>query len=163
MGLPVKNLRDGTLVIADASGSGGANKITVVLEQGDLAWTEANPVDMISDRGTVDHARQGNDVPVEGTFSLMYTTHLDPNSATITPYEALTAQGGASAWVSDASNGGDAYAGILEFTMADPAGSTAEVVTFTEVYAENIAFAEGTPFSTLTASFRSLETRPTYS
>ena len=162
MGLPVKNLRDGTLIIADDGGTAGADKITVVLEEGNLSWTEANPVDMISDRGTLDHARQGNDVPVTGTFSIQYTTHLDPNSANITPYEAMTQQGSASAWGSDASNGGDAYAVIMEFTMTDPAGSSSEVVTFSEVYVEDIQFAEGQPSSILSTTFRALQTRPAY-
>lgn len=163
MPAPVKNLRDGTLIIADDGGTGGSDKVTVVLDAGDLTWTEANPVDMISDRGTLSHARQGNDVPVEGSFSIQYQDHLDTNSATITPYEALTQQGGAAGWGSDASNGGDAYAVILEFTMTDPAGGSDEVVTFAEVYVESIVFAEGTPSNTLTASFRALETRPSFS
>ena len=162
MGLPVKNLRDGVLIIADDGGTAGADKITVVLDEGNLSWTEANPVDMISDRGTLDHARQGNDVPVEGTFGLQYTTHLDPNSATITPYEAMTQQGSAAGWGSDASNGGDAYACIMEFTISDPAGGSDEVITFSEVYVEGIDFAEGTPSNILTANFRALQTRPAY-
>ena len=161
--MPNKNLRDGQIRIADAGGTGGGNVITLNLEDGDLAWTEQNPVDMISDRGTLDHARQGNDVPLEGTFSVIYQDHLDPNSATITPYEALTQQGSASGWGSDASAGGDDYAVIMEFTMVDPAGSTSEVVTFAEVYIVSIAFAEGQPFNTLLVTFTGLETRPSYS
>jgi hypothetical protein len=162
MAAPVKNLRDGTLVISDAGGPGGGNAITVTLDNGDLSWSEQNPVDMISDRGTLDHARQGNDVPVEGSFSIQYTDHLDPNSANITPYEAMTKQGSAAAWVSDASNGGDGYAGIMTFTITDPAGGSSEVITFTEVYWEGIDFAEGTPSDTLSANFRCLQTRPTF-
>ena len=162
MPAPVKNLRDGTIQIADDGGVAGADKITVTIEEGNLTWTEANPVDMISDRGTLDHARQGNDVPVEGSFSVMYTDHLDPNSATITIYEALTQQGAAAGWGSDASNGGDAYACILVFTMTDPAGAASEIVTFTEVYPENIVFAEATPSNTLSVDFRALITRPSF-
>lgn len=160
--MPVKNLRDGTIKIADSGGTAGTNVITVDVEEGDLSWTEANPVDMISDRGTLDHARQGNDEPVEGSLSIQYQYHLDPNSATVTPYEAVTQQGEASAWVSAASNSGDAYAVVLEFTMTDPAGATSEVVTFGEVYVENIEFSEGSPSNTLTFNFRGLETRPSY-
>lgn len=160
--MPNKNLRDGQIRIADAGGTGGGNVITLNLEDGDLAWTEQNPVDMISDRGTLDHARQGNDVPLEGTFSVIYQDHLDPNSATITPYEAVNQLGSASAWVSDASNGGDAYAVILEFTMTDPAGGSSEVVTFEEVYVETTDFAEGSPSNSQSFSFRRLGTRPSY-
>lgn len=160
--MPVKNLRDGTIVIADDAGIAGADKITIAVEDGDLQWDEQNPVDMISDRGTLDHARQGDDVPVEGQFSIKYQDHLDPNSATITPYEAMTQQGGAAGWTTDASNGGDAYAVILVFTIADPAGGASEVVTFSEVYIETIGFQEGSPANVQTFSFRALQTRPAY-
>lgn len=161
--MPVKNLRDGTIKIADDGGTGGSDVITVAVEEGNLQWTETNPVDMISDRGTLDHARQGNDVPVEGSFSILYQDHLDPNSATITPYEAVTQQGAAAGWGSDASNGGDGYAVILEFTMTDPAGGSSEVVTFTEAYVEIVDFAEATPANTMTFNFRALITRPSFS
>jgi|GEM_PF-3481697 len=161
--MPVKNLRDGTIKIADSGGTGGSDVITVAVEEGDLQWTESSPVDMISDRGTLDHARQGNDVPVEGSFSILYQDHLDPNSATITPYEAVTQQGAAAGWSSDASNGGDAYAVILEFTMSDPSGGSDEVVTFTEAYVEVVEFQESSPSNKMAFNFRALITRPSYS
>lgn len=160
--MPVRNLRDATVVIADDGGSAGADKITLTLEEGNLQWTESNPVDIISDRGTLDHARQGNDVPLQGSFSVLFQSFLDPNSANITPYEALTQSGGASAWGSDASNGGDAYAVIMEVTIADPNGGSSEVITITELYPEEIEFTEGSPSNRLSFSFRALMTRPTY-
>ena len=160
--MPVRNLRDATIKIADNGGVGGGNVITITLEEGNMQWTERNPADFISDRGTLDHARQGNDEPVEGSFGQLFQTFLDPNSANITPYEALTQQGSASAWVSAATSGGDGYATIIEVTITDPNGGSAEVITFGEVYTEESSFAEATPSDTLGFSFRSLETRPTY-
>lgn len=161
--MPVRNLRDASIKIADNGGTGGGNVITVAVEEGNLQWTERNPADFISDRGTLDHARQGDDEPVEGSFAVLFQTFLDPNSATITPYEALTQQGGASAWVSAASSGGDGYATKIEVTITDPNGGSSEVILFGEVYTEESAFAEASPSDTLAFSFRSLETRPTYS
>jgi hypothetical protein len=49
--MPVRSLRDGTILVADASGSGGANKVTVSLEEGNLNWTERHPANIILDRG----------------------------------------------------------------------------------------------------------------
>lgn len=161
--MPVRNLRDATIRIADSSGTGGGNVITVILEDGSgISWDEENPVDFIDDRGTLHHARQGDDVPLSGTLAMKFQTFLDPNSATETPYEAVTQQSAASGWSSDASNGGDAYAFIMDMTITDPNGGSAEVITFTEVYAERISFAEGTPFNTLSFAWRALMTRPTY-
>lgn len=161
--MPVRNLRDATVKIADDGGTGGADVITLDLEEGNLSWTEANPVDIISDRGTLHHARQGNDVPISFSMSLMFQTFNDPNSATETAYEAMTGTGAASSWTSDASNGGDAYAFIMEVTITDPNGGTSEVITITECYAEEFGFAEGSPANTLTVSGRALLTRPVYS
>lgn len=161
--MPVRNLRDATIKIADASGTGGANVITVDLEDGGIRWTERNPVDFISDRGTLDHARQGDDEPLEGSLSMKFQTFQDPNSATETPYEAVTQTGAASGWTSDASSGGDAYAFIMEITITDPNSGSSETITITECYAEDIEFAEGSPFSTLNFNWRALLTRPAYS
>lgn len=158
----VRNLRDGTLKIADASGTGGGNVITVALEDGDLRWRETVNHDFILDRAVLDHARLAIDTPLEGSFTLKFTTFLDPNSATITPYEAMTQQGSASGWTSDQTQGGDGYAVILEFTINDPSGGTDEVVTFAEVYVEVLEHAEGAPNSSLSATFRMLGTRAAY-
>lgn len=158
--MPVRSLKDGTLKIADAGGTGGANVITVDLEDGDLAWTERDPVNVIHDRGVLDHARKANEEPIELSFSMKFqsfSTH-----ASITPYDALTKTGGASAWVSDEPNS-DVYAVILEFTIADPAGGASEVVTFARFCPEERSFAEGDPHNTLSVSGRGIETKPTLS
>lgn len=161
--MPVRNLRDAVIDISDAGGAGGANTIAVILEEeSGISWEESNPVDFIPDRGTLHHARQGNDVPLSGTLNLKFETFQDPNSATETPYEAVTQTGAAAAWVSDASNGGDAYAFQFRMTIADPAGGSSEVITITEVYATSISFAEGSPHNTLRIGFEALMTRPTY-
>ncbi len=159
--MPVRSLKDGTIRIADDGGVGGADLITVALEDGGLRYTESYPVDMISDRGVLDHARVAPEVPVSGTLSLKYDGHAQ--SAAITPYEAVTLTGGAAAWGSDASNGGDGNAFIMELVVNDPSGGTDETILFSEVYAEEIEFAEAFPYNTLTFNFRALQVAPTYS
>lgn len=161
--MPVRNLRDATVVIADDGGSGGPDNITLALEAGNLQWTESKPVAFIRDRGVLDHARLAPDEPVAFSMTLLFETFLDPNSATITAYEALTGTGAAAGWTSDASSGGDGYAVIIEVTINDPAGGTDEVVTLAEAYIESIEFAEGDESNTLSISGRANITRPAYS
>ena len=150
MGLPVKNLRDGTLKV-QVSNDGGGNpgEVEVKLDEGNLAWSESRPVEIISDRGTLDHARRGAEQLIELTFSMRYTSHLDPNSASPTVYEALTRQGAASAWVSQNFGDSDDYSVNLEFTVADPAGGTDEVINFDMFNVTKEDFTEGEPFNVL--------------
>lgn len=158
--MPVRNLRDGTIKIADASGTGGGNVITVDLEDGGLSWNEKKPVNIIKDRGILDHARLADEEPVDISLSMKFqsfSTH-----AAITPYDAVTQTGGASAWVSDEPNS-DVYAVIMGLTIVDPAGGASEVITFARVCIESIDTAEGDEYSTLSISGRCVETSPTLS
>ena len=154
--MPVRSLKDATLKIADAAGTGGGNSVTVDVEDGDFTYTERQPANIISDRGVLDHARKGNEEPVDWSFTMKFqsfSTHVSPS-----PYDALTKTGGASAWVSDEPNS-DAYAVIIEITFADPAGGAAELLTLVRSLVEEISFAEGDPNDTLSASGRSVITR----
>jgi len=148
--MPVKNLRDGTIKVqVDNDGGGNAGEVEVTLEEGDLQWTESRPVQMHMDRGTLDHARRNvQDQLVELSFSVMYTDHLDPNSASPTLYEALTQQGAAASWVSQNFDSDD-YAVNLEFTVSDPAGGSDEEINFDRFNITSIEFSEGDPYNKL--------------
>lgn len=155
----VRSLRDATIKIADASGTGGANVITVDLEDGGISYTEKTPVNIIKDRGVLDHARLAEEEPVEGQITMKFqsfSTH-----ASTTPYDAVTGTGGASGWTSDEST--DVYAVIIEVTIVDPAGGASETITFERVCVEDKEFTEGDPYDTLSFSFRAVQTAPTYS
>lgn len=155
-----RNLRDGTLKIADAGGTGGANVITVDLEEGDLSWTERKPRTIVTDRGVLDHARLAAEEPVEVSFTMKFQSFSVHD--TITPYDALTQSGGAAAWVNDETDS-DAFGCILEFTIDDPANGTDEVVTFARFHAEEFPFAEGEEYNTLAVSGRAVITTPALS
>ena len=158
--MPVRNLRDGTIKIADASGTGGANVVTVDLEDGGLSYTEKKPVSIIKDRGVLDHARLADEEPVDISLTMKYQSHS--THASTTPYDALTQTGGASGWSSDEPNS-DVYAVIIELTIVDPAGGASEVLTFARVCIEEISFTEGDEYDTLSFSGRCVETSPTLS
>jgi len=149
--MPVRKLKDGTIKIADASGTGGGNVITVDLEDGGLSWNEKTPINIIKDRGVLDHARLADEEPVDISLSMKFQS-LSSHAA-ITPYDAVTQAGGASAWVSDEPDS-DVYAVILELTIADPAGGASEVITFARVCIESIDTAEGDEYNTLSISGR---------
>jgi len=155
--MPVRNLRDGTIKIADAGGTGGANVVTVSVEDGDLSFTERHPANIIKDRGVLDHARLAEEEPVDLSFSMKFQS-FSTHAAT-TPYDALTQTGGASAWVSDEPNS-DVYAVIIEFTIVDPAGGASETLTFARFIPEELPFSEGDPHSTLSVSGRAVITAP---
>jgi hypothetical protein len=158
--MPIRNLRDGTLKIADAGGTGGANVVTVDLEDGGLSWSQKTPANIIKDRGVLDHARLADEEPVTLNFQLKFQS-FSTHAAT-TPYDALTQTGGASAWVSDEPNS-DVYAVILEFTIVDPAGGASEVVTFARVCDIQIDPSEGDEYNTMAVSARCVETAPSLS
>lgn len=158
--MPVRSLKDGTIKISDASGSGGGNTITVDVEEGDLNWTEHHPANIVLDRGVLDHARKANEVPLDFSFSMRFQS-LAIHVA-IPPYEALTKIGGAAAWVSDEPNS-DVYAVILDFVMTDPAGGASETILFVRAIAEEISFSEGDPHNTLSVSGRAVIVAPSAS
>ena len=152
-----RNLRDAVIKIADAGGTGGANVITVDLEDGGLSWTEKTPVNIIKDRGILDHARLAEEEPVELSITMKFQS-FSTHAAT-TPYDAVTQTNGASAWVSDEPNS-DAYAVILEIVIDDPAGGADETITFARLCITERSFAEGDPFDTLSFSGLGVETSP---
>jgi hypothetical protein len=155
--MPVRSLRDGVVKIADAGGTGGANVVTVDLEDGGLSYTERTPVNIIKDRGVLSHARLGEEEPVDLSLAMKFqslTTHV-----AIPPYEALKKIGGAAAWVSDEPNS-DVYAVIIEIVIDDPAGGADETLTFARFCPEEIAFTEGDEYDTLTVSGRAVITAP---
>lgn len=158
--MPVRSLRDGTLKVADASGTSGGNVITVDLEDGGLSWNEKTPVNIIKDRGILDHARLADEEPVDISLTLKFQSFS--KHAAITPYDAITQTGGASAWVSDEPDS-DVYAVIMELTIDDPAGGAEEVITFARVCIEEKSFQEGDEYDTLSLSGRCVETSPTLS
>ena len=155
--MPIRSLRDGVVKIADDDGTAGADVITVDLEDGGLSWTEKTPVNIISDRGILDHARLAEEVPVELSITMKFqsfSTH-----AGTTPYDAVTQTGGAAGWGSDEPNS-DVYAVILEIVIDDPAGGADETITFARLCIEEVSFTEGEPFDTLSFSGRGVETSP---
>ncbi|MEE8551474.1 MAG: hypothetical protein V3T08_09515 [Gemmatimonadota bacterium] len=157
--MPVRNLRDGSIRLrVDDNGAAAEGAVTIDLEEGDLAYVEKRPVHMLRDRGVLSHARPAADEHVELSFSMMYQSH-SAHAAT-TPYDVLKNIGGAAAWLSQEALS-DVWAIDVEFTIADPAGGSSEVLSFDRfVPDDGISFEEGEEFNKLTVSGKALKRSP---
>ena len=155
-----KNLRDSTIVMNDNV----AETITLAIEEGDLAYTEADGVVRVLDRGDLSHMRQGDEAAVEGSMSMKYVEFIKQTGAVNpTAYEALSQTGGAAAWVSTNADGGDVYTLEMVVTIVSPTtGEDDETITFAFLHAENIEFNEGDEYNTLSFTFLDWEVRPSY-
>jgi hypothetical protein len=155
-----RNLRDGELVIKD----GGGAQLTVLLDQGDLTWTERRQTIEVKDRGSIasGHLRKGDDESVAVSFTAKWTQLLGKSAAETDPlqlYEFLTFQ--PNAGVTSTSAGGEQETLTLEFTVLDPAGLASEKVVFEKVYRESLTMSEGADANLISFTGRAFQTGPT--
>jgi hypothetical protein len=159
----VRNLRDAELVIKD--GSTPTNKtLTIVLDEGDLSWTERQQTIEIKDRGSISsgHLRKGDDLSVTLSFSAKWTQLLGKsvNSAdALQLYEFLTFT--ANSGVVSTSPAGTQETLRLEFLVVDPAGEASEKIIFSKVYRETLTMSEGDRYNLISFTGRDFEVRPT--
>ena len=159
----VRNLRDGQLVIKDGT-TPTPQSLTVLLDEGDLTWTErANTIE-IKDRGSISagHTRKGDEESMALSFSAKWTQLIGISADGGDPlqlYEFLMFVSGAS--VVSTSSTGEQDTLQLEFTIVDPAGAAGEKVTFAKVYRESLTMSEGDDFNQIAFSGRDFEVAPT--
>ena len=157
----VRNLRDGELVIKD--GTGTPQALTLLLDEGDLTWTErANTIE-VKDRGSISagHTRAGDDESIAISFSAKWAQLLGKAASGGDPlqlYEMLM-------FVEDANVASTSPAGQqktlkFEFTVTDPAGVATEKITFAKVYRESLTMSEGDEYNLIAFTGRDFETAP---
>lgn len=155
-----RNLRDGELVIKDAT----PQSLTVVLDEGDLTWTQrANTIE-VKDRGSIGegHTRKGDEESVSLSFTAKWTQLLGKSAEAADPlqlYEFLMFASGTGAMSTSADGEQDTLQ--FEFTIADPAGVAGEKITFARVYRESLTMSEGDEFNLISFSGRDFEAAPT--
>jgi hypothetical protein len=122
------SLRDATIQLKD----GSSNNITVKIGQGNLTYTERRELEYITDRGSLDTVRQGDDQPVEVRMDFQWDQLTDSSGGTATVEDALKQEGGAAGWTSsDTANACNPYAVDLEVTVAPGCtGMATNVITF---------------------------------
>lgn len=153
----VRTLRDGAIVIKD--GDSPVNTCTVACDVGDLRWTETDQRVTVMCRGTIDHHRPGDEVPVElsTTFKwLQLLGYTNDSSDGITPYEIINNLDSA---FTSVDTGG--YALIWEFTVTDPAGVASEKITFANVAKNTLECSEGDEFNAIAFTGTDYEVIPT--
>lgn len=157
----VRNLRDGELVIKD--GSSPAKSLTVLLDEGDLTWTQRVRTIEVKDRGSIaaGHTRKGDDESVSLSFSAKWTQLLGKSANSADPlqlYELLTFA--TALGLTSTSGAGQQDTLQFEFTVTDPTGAASEKITFAKVYRENLTLSEGVDYNVIAFTGRDFEVSP---
>lgn len=157
-----RNLRDGELVILD--GASPPKSLTLVLDEGDLSWTQRQKTIEVKDRGSIaaGHTRRGDDESVALSFTARWTQLLSRSISSGDPlalYETLMFSDGAG--IVSTSQPGEQETLTLQFTVLDPAGVASERITFEKVYRESLTMAEGNDSNTIAFSGKAFQTAPT--
>jgi len=160
-----RNLRDGELVILDGS-TPTPKSLTVVLDEGDLTWTERARTIEVKDRGSIadGHTRPGEEESVQLSFTARWTQLLGRFATDADPlqlYEFINFLSGLS--IASTSQSGEQQTLQYEFTVTDPAGVASEKISFAKVYKETLVLAEGDDSNTIGFTGRDFELRPTVS
>jgi hypothetical protein len=162
-----RNLSDGQLTIKD--GSTPTIEVVVAVEEGDLNIVIHRDRKVIMNRGTLDQVREGVDVPVDISWSMIFTEFLTSGTTTLTPYEILTQLGNAAAGGDNSTAGtradsAEAYCVDLSFLITNPdSAGTNETILLSDFFMEEINFQEGDDYSTLSVSGRAMITEPSIS
>jgi hypothetical protein len=156
-----RNLRDGELVIKDGSATPLA--LTVILDQGDLSWTQRLRTLEVKDRGSIaaGHLRKGDDESMQLSFTARWTQLIGKSANPADPlqlYETLTLAPGSG--VVSTSGAGQQDTLKFEFTVVDPSGVASEKIVFSKVYRESLTLSEGDDTNVIAFSGRSFETAP---
>ncbi|MEZ6065177.1 MAG: hypothetical protein R3B90_05605 [Planctomycetaceae bacterium] len=157
-----RNLRDGELVLRD--GSEPPHTLTVLLDEGDLTWTQRQRTIEIKDRGSIaaGHLRRGDDESVTLAFTAKWSQLIGKSAHAADPlqlYEMLMFAPAAN--ITSTSSAGEQDTLTLEFSVIDPAGIASEKITFAKVYRETLTMAEGADFNTIAFTGRAFQTAPT--
>ena len=157
-----RNLRDGELKIKD--GSSTPQSLTVLLDEGDLTWTQRQNTIEVKDRGSISagHTRKGDDESVSVSFTAKLTQLLGTAADSADPlqlYETLMFEPGAG--IISTSDAGEQETLTLEFTVLDPAGNASEIILFEKVYRESLTMSEGDDTNLIAFTGKAFQTAPT--
>ena len=158
-----RNLRHGTLIIRD--GTGTPNTLTIPIMDGDLSFNVKRPQFIVKNRGQIDHRRSGDQEAMDVRFSFKFEQWSYSSGAAtgISVVDALSKTGGAASWLSVDPNCGP-FAVDLLFRIADPCNANSyEQLIFPNFSAEDIGFKEGDAANMIDISGKSLAVTPTRS
>lgn len=156
----VRNLRDGELTILDGA-TPTPQSLTLLLDEGDLAWTQRTNTIEVKDRGSIaqGHTRPGDEESVSLSFTTKWTQLIGKSADVADPlqlYELLMFASGTNAV--STSSAGQQQTLRFEFVVTDPAGNASERIVFDKVYRETLTMSEGDDFNVI--SFRGRDFEP---
>jgi hypothetical protein len=157
-----RNLTDGQIVIKD--GTTTPLSVTIDCDAGDLNIVTHKDRKVIMNRGTLDHVREGTQVPVDVSFTVYFSEFLTDETSSYTPYELLMQEGDASTAKSTRVDTAEAYCVDVEFTVTNPDADAAEkdeLITISDFFVDDITFQEGNDFNTLAVKGRAMISKPT--
>lgn len=119
---------------------GGSEELSAKVGEGNLTWTEKRNIEFVKDRGLLDGVREGDQVPVDVSLSLVWE-HLSSMSSDTVPTleEVLKQTGEASAWVTTDADACKPYAIDIEIEdVITCVGTENERITLSDFRYETI-------------------------
>jgi len=131
-----------TVPLASDPGDGAVitflpQQIEIKVGDGNITYTENKTYEYLLDRGDLDTVREGDQVPLDVNLECTFEHITTGTSEAIAPMDALKQIGGASEWVSSASDQCEPYAIDIEVEHTPPCGtSQVETVLFPDFRAD---------------------------
>lgn len=168
-GKNTRNLRHGTLSVQD--GQAAVNTLAIAIDEGNLTFTEERSGVVVNNRGELDHWSKGEATPVQVSFTIKFDEYASKTTRAI---EAAAAGGAVTDYslrgflrneggeLTSTNGRTDIFTVDLKFSISNPAatGDEAEVLQFSDFYADSFNFSEGDEYNTVAVSGRALLETP---
>jgi hypothetical protein len=113
-------------------------EVEIKVGDGDVTYTENSEYNYDLDRGDLDTVREGDQVPIDVSFDIVYEHITTGTSETISPMDALKRKGSAADWVSSATDKCEPYSVDVEVIHTPPCGtSQTETTIFPDFRSES--------------------------
>lgn len=160
-GTPVRNLRHGKIIIQD--GSGSPKQLQIIVDEGNLTFTEKDPTFVISSRGVILSRSQGDETPLDIGFGVMFSQWSYAQGASTGLSMRDVCKGSQAAkdagWISTSECG--PWSIDIIYQLQDPcAPANYEQLLFKYVHIEQFDYKEGKEFNTLEAKGQALQGEP---
>lgn len=161
--MSVRNLRDGIITLRD--GSPVPKELEIVLDEGDLSFTEREPIFAVKDRGEVDSWSLADEEPTPVSFTIKFQEWTSSHATDVTaPRDALRKAGNAASgmtneWISTHDDACGPYCVDIVFDILNPCGSGRERIIFESVHCDELTFTEGDEYDTIAVSGQALNAR----
>lgn len=160
-GTPVRNLRHGKIIVQD--GSGSPKQLQIIVDEGNLTFTEKDPTFVITSRGKILSRSEGDETPMDISFGVMFSqwSFAQGASTGLSMRDVLYGSQAAkdAGWVSTSECG--PWSVTILYQLTDPCNpANYEQLAFNYVHIEQYDYKEGKEFNTLEAKGQALQGTP---